>query len=1103
MTFKRFTSASVAALAAATATPAIVHAQQTDGAIRGSIVDSSGAAIPGARVTITHTPSGTTDVATASSTGSFFEGGLRVGGPYTITIDAPGFEGRRIEGIFLQPGNAERVIIDLAELRVADEVVVYGSRSAQIDLNNGAGSAYDRDQILNQPSVSRDITDTLIRDPLVNSTGSGVLSIAGVNPRFNALAIDGVLQGDDFGLSSSIFATQQGAPISLDAIEAASVVASDYSVTASGFRGGLVNVVTKSGTNEFNGSGYWFRSGQNFLGEISDGELVPSPEFKEREWGFSLGGPIIKDKLFFFANLDNLSSSRPVNFLGGDQADGIVDSQGFFNALNQRILEGTGFDGGGRPVAASVPSEVSRFLGKIDWNISDDHRFEGSYQRTREDGVSVSSTSLTSAWYQVPRQLDSYSFGLYSDWSDAFSTEVRLGIKDQINGQNCNAGAEFSAIILDDLTGAEIAADPLFDGTIDPGNFNTDSFTAGCDRFRHANEFDDNRIQAYAAADYAWGDHVTKFGAEWENYELRNVFISDASGTFRYDDLNELATNTDVSVTLRSDITGDPRANGAAEWGYQRLSLFVQDDWQVTPNFAVNLGLRYERFFQSDEPPLRQDFVNAFGRDNLDNLDGIDIFQPRFGFRYEPFARTTVTGGFGLFSGGNPQVWVSNAFQPQIFEVEQVLSGVTPGTIPPSVLSAIQASDPNTPSFIDTIDPDFKIPSQWKGSVRVDQGFDLDLGFVDLGSDYQLTVQYLFSEFNNDFRWRNLAQTELGLTPGVAPDGRPIYANLQNLGVNNAIELTNVDGGRSHVVSVALAKQYEMGFNFDVSYAFQDVESVTPGTSSRAVSNFRSYVTFDRNNPEIGTAPFETAHAFNINLGYENEWIGELTTRVDLFGTIQSGQPFSYTFDVNGSGSGTNTNVLFGRQGNGEGPFDNDLLFIPTVSGGASTDPAVLFASGFEGEAFEAFLEDAGIEQGRIFARNSDRSNWNSLWSFRFQQDLPTPNFGWKPLEGNQLKLVVDIFNIANLINDKWGTQFNGPRFDTLNVIDADLVAAADVQANGVDAATALTGDAARTTCLSVGDCVYRFNEFNPRPRSVQDFDESVYRIRVGVRYDF
>ena len=1099
MKFMKTLSAGAAALALTTAFATVatpVLAQQTDSAIRGTILDGEGNPVAGATVTIVHAPSGTADSAVTTSNGAFFESGLRVGGPYTLTITAPGYEAETVEGLYLEPGSPERITLNLAELRATDEIVVIGRNIQQIDLNNGAGSAFDNETIQNQPSIARDIVDTLIRDPLVNSFGdAGVVSIAGVNPRFNALAIDGVLQGDDFGLSSSIYATER-APISLSAIENASVVASSYDVESSGFQGGLINIVTKSGTNEFSGGGYWYRSGQDFRGEVSGDELVPSPEFEEREWGITLGGPIIKDRLFFFANYERFNSASPTDFAGTDESNGISDPVAFFNTLNQRILDGTGFDAGGRPQAVSLPSRTNRFLGKIDFNINQDHRMEASYQRTRETGTEVSATDFQSAFYETPVELDSYSGGLYSDWTDRLSTQLRVGYKDFVRGQNCNAGNEFSEIQLL-LNEADLLADPAFANLIDPAAFpNELEIIAGCDRFRHANEFDDSRLQVFAGADYQIGDHVITFGGEFENYELRNLFLSDASGTFIYQSLDELATGDGVTVNYRNVVTND-RNDAAAEWGYNKLSLFVQDEWQVMPNLTLNAGLRYERFFQGDEPPVREDFAAAYGRPNSDNLDGIDIFQPRFGFNYQPFDRTTVTGGFGLFSGGNPQVWVSNAFSPQIFEESVDLNGAVPGQIPAELINAVGASDPNTPTFIDTIDPDFEIPSQWKGSVRVTQGFDMNFGFVDLGSDYQFTIQYLYTRVKNDFLWQNLAQTELGLPIGVAPDGRPIYSNLQELGVDNAIQLTNADEGRSHVISAALAKRFENGFNFDVSYAYQDVESVTPGTSSRGVSNFRSLVTFDRNNPEVGNAPFETEHAFNISLGYENTFFGDLITRLDLFGTITSGNPFSYTFDV------SSDNPLFGRQGNRENPFDNDLLYIPTMAGGQSTDGAVVFASGFDGDAFEAFVNEVGLDQGEIFDKNTRRGSWNHLWNFRFQQDLPISSFGVDALGQSRLKFVVDIFNVANLINNNWGTRNDAPRFDTQGIVEAELVSAADVQANGVDGATALTGNEPATVCASQGDCLYRYTEFDRQPSSFPDRDESVYRIRVGLTYDF
>ncbi|MEZ5928013.1 MAG: TonB-dependent receptor [Parvularculaceae bacterium] len=1097
MKFKSILAAGSAAMAVATAiavstTPAM--AQQTDASIRGTVVDANGAPVSGAQVTITHKPSGTSGSASTTGTGTFFEGGLRVGGPYSVTITAPGYEPQTVEGVYLDPGETERLVVNLAELAATDEILVIGRRSEQLDLNGGAGSSFDKETIQDQPAVSRDIIQTLLRDPLVNTQdGKTAISVAGVNPRYNALAVNGVLQQDDFGLSNSLYPTSRST-ISLDAVEVASVVASDYSVKSSGFQGGLVNVVTKSGSNDLTGTAYWYRSGQNFLGELSDGTSVPASEFKEREYGATLGGPIIRDKLFFFVAYEDFKTSAPVNFAGNDASNLITNADGFFSKLNADILTGTGFDAGGRPSSTATPETSKRWIGKIDWNITDDHRMEASYQRSRETGTSVSSLSLTSAWYDIPQELDVYSGGIYSDWTDSFSTTLRVGYKEYTKGQICRAPSDFGEIQMR-FTGAELIA-AGYDGLVDP-LMPEKTFVAGCDRFRHGNTFDDNRLQIFASGDYEWQDHVTTFGGEYEKYALNNLFLSDSNGTFVYDDINELLTGNDVTVTYRNVVSND-KADAITSLSYKKMSLFAQDEWQVLPNLSLNAGVRYERYFQGGSPPERADFLAAYGRTNTNDLGGIDIIQPRFGFRYEPFERTTITGGFGLYSGGNPMVWISNAFQPQIFQVSGTYNGVNPGVIPSDLIDAIAASDPTTPTFIDTISPDFKIPSQWKGSVRVAQTFDLDFGGINLGSDYLFAVQYLYSKVKDDFVWRNLAQTDLGLPVGVAPDGRPIYSELQALGVHNAIELGNVSGGRSHVITAQLAKRYENGFNFDVSYAFQDVDSATEGTSSRAVSNWRSLVTYDRNNIGVGTAPYETRHAFNMNFGFEKEIFDGLTSRFDLFGIIKSGDPFSYVFDVSSS------NALFGRAGDFESPYDDDLLYVPTMSGGASTDAAVVFASGFDGAGFESFMNQHGVTQGQIFDKNSVRGSWDQLWNFRFQQDMPfVGDFGVKALEGNRMKFTVDIFNVANLFNDKWGARYFAPSFDTEGVVVADIVSAADVALNGVDGATALTGNAPATTCVNEGDCVYRFNSFIKQPSSFPSLADSVYKIRVGLRYEF
>ena len=344
-----------------------------------------------------------------------------------------------------------------------------------------------------------------------------------------------------------------------------------------------------------------------------------------------------------------------------------------------------------------------------------------------------------------------------------------------------------------------------------------------------------------------------------------------------------------------------------------------------------------------------------------------------------------------------------------------------------------------------------------------------------------------------------MAATQLAgsLPTGVAPDGRPIYADLDDLGVNNAIALTNFDAGESLTLTAALSKEYDNGLGFFASYAYQDIETVTPGTSSRGVSNFRALVDADFNNPSAGTAPFQTEHAFKLNLSYETEIFKGLESKFNLFGQMYSGEPFTYTFDVSSS------NALFGRQGDGESPFDNNPLYVPAVSGGSISDPLVVVASSFQETNFVDYINARGIGQG-INAKNNDEGPWNQRWDFQWQQEIPFfKEAASKWVGDNKLNFVLDIQNVGNLLNDEWGTQFNGPGFDTLGIVQADLVSAADVAANGVDGATALTGDAPRTTCLSAGDCVYRFNDFDADPSGFRNLTQSVYEIRIGLRYEF
>ena len=1059
-------------------------ANLTTGVVRGAVVSDAGQTLSDVDVVIEHVPSATVKRTRVSADGNFFGSGLRPGGPYRITVRAPGFEPVVIEDYFVTTGSQRALSLVLSEkAAITEELVVRAKALRGMDLNNGLGSAYTSEDVANQPATKRDVIRTLLRDPLAQSDGEANLSVAGVNPRFNGFAIDGALQQDDFGLGSNTYATDRS-PINIDAIESVSLRAADYSVVVSGFTGGLVNVTTKSGTNEFDGSVFYYYQDPDYIGDTYAGDREFNPgEFEEEEYGFTVGGPILKDKLFFFVSYDEYESFSSNDFAAFDRANGI--QPGFFDALATQTEALYGYNPGTRPAVANTPITSERTLGKLDWNINDQHRASLTYQNTEELRTSVSASQFDSAWYDVPVTVEAYTGQLFSNWTDQLSTTLRVNYKENVKGQDCRAGAGVGHIDYQNFDQADLVGGPL-EGLLTDDGLN---LVGGCDRFRHFNAFEDERLQIFASADYLLGDHLITAGAEYEEYDLFNAFVASSRGRFRFFSYDQFLSG-DARIEY-VNATSNNANDAAAAWGFEKTSLFLQDTWQVRDDLELNLGLRYETFSQSDAPAFSQDLRDSYGLSSAANIDGLDLFQPRIGFRWTGLDRTEVTGGFGLFAGGDPKVWISNAFQPLTVFARTNATVSNLGTVPQVLLDDVAAG---TGVPIDVISEDFEVPSDWKASLRVDHTFDAKIGDFDLGDDYTVTAQVLYTQVRDGFLWTNLAQTQLAETQplGVAPDGRNIYADLDDLNIANVTQLGNYDDGESTVMTLGLSKRFDNGFEFQVSYAYQDVEAVTEGTSSRGISNWRGIVAVDRNNPQPRVSPFEVEHAFKVSLGYEREFFRGLRTRLDVFGQILRQDPYTLTYDIN------NTNHLFGRAGLGEGPYDNNPLYVPN----GRNDAAVVYGENFDVNGFFAYLDRKGIPAG-VQAVNAQSSVWNNIWDLRLQQDLPSIPGLERYVGENRIKLQLDIENFLNLLNDEWGTFSNGPSFGQANIVQADLISAADLAANGVNGATALTGDAVRTTCVSQAACVYRYNDFDADPTGFDSAGNSVYRIRLGIRMEF
>ena len=1083
-------SASIAAIAAL-APVAAVYAQETASEVRGTVLDQNGAAVSGATVTIIHLPTGSANTLNTGSSGNFFQAGLRPGGPYSITVTAEGFDGGTLDNLNFAPGPQSPLRITLAssdDTAVLEKVVVTGAAINVLDLNSGVGSNLTSKDISNQPTLNRDLASVLARDPLSISGGPNNLSIAGVNPRFNSVTIDGAVQKDNLGLGTGLAATRRS-PIDLDIVESVQLVAADYSVTASNFTGGGVNVVTKGGTNEFDGAAYYYYRDQDFVGESTfggTGTFNPGV-FEEKEYGATLSGPIIKDKLFFLVNYSKFEDARSVDFEAADANNGLTPA--FFAALNQLVINEYGIDMGGRPSSTALPEESERLFARVDWNINDNHRLQVNFQQTEEVVVEgVNALTFQSAWYQSPNTLDSYGVQLFSDWTDNLSTRLRVNYTENSRQQLCNQGEGVGALNFI-LNATTAAGAPTLAGLITSTTNRT--IVGGCDQFRHTNTYDDERLQFFGAADYTVGDFIFTVGGEYETIEAANAFSQFSRGLYTFNSGANIVNNIANSVQYRN-VTSNNTDEYITEFGYERATLFGQARVQVNPDLELSAGLRYERLSSDDGAVADPTFLSSVGIPNTTTTDGLDLLMPRFGFRYTPFDRTTVTGGFGVFAGGDPGVWTLNAVAPRV-AISQLtnVAGVDPTVIPAAAITAVANG---TPVSIDAIDPNFQIPRDRKVSLRLDQEFDLDFGFLNLGTDYVASAQVLYTQGLESFLWREYAQTNAipPRTPGVAPDGRPIYADLQALGVSNRTVLTNGYGGDSTVYTLSLAKDFDYGFDFFGSYSYQDIQALTEGSSSRGVSAFRGQVADDRNYPDARNSLYETEHAFKLGLSYERNLLGDLASRIDLFGTFTSGAPFTYTFDVD------NTNSLFGRNGLGENPFDNSPVYIPELN-----DSRVVYAAGFNQTAFNNFIAGRGLERGQINEVNSDESPWNQRWDLRFQQDLPGI-WGAKNLVGdNRFKLVLDIENVANLINDEWGTFYGAPANGQSAIVRADIVRAADVANLGIAGAPALNNDLARTNCLSEGQCVYRYNSFTAQPNGFRSNSLSSWRARIGIRYEF
>ncbi|MGH8464931.1 MAG: TonB-dependent receptor, partial [Pseudomonas sp.] len=563
--------------------------------------------------------------ATTDASGRDNARGLRVGGPFTITITKSGEGTKTEDGVYLgvnQTGTINAALtgdVAATNLEAVQVVAVAGGSEVFSSTKMGSGTNISQQQIETAPSIGGNIQDLMRLDPRVTfiDRASGSISAGGQNPRFNSINIDGVSASDTFGLEGNNMPTRRQ-PVAMEAIEALDINLSNYDVSIAAAAGATVNAVTKSGTNEFHGSVYGTYRDGDWFGDNPEGQ--PFKGFtKEETYGMTVGGPIVKDKLFFFANYEKFKQAAPGADLSGT-ALGKASPQFTLADVTraQQIAEGYGIAAGG--LESNGDTEMEEYALKLDWNISDNHRANIRYSKIdqsklRINGMSTSTASLSSYWYQHDKTNESYVAQLFSDWSPNFSTELKASYREYSAIRNVPTDAPSIRIFFRG-TAAAPTGDSLYLGT----EVNSQN-----------NILETKAWNYYAAGTWTLGDHDVKFGASYDTNDIYNYFGANSWGAYTFYGLDNFAAGRWSSYNYNPE-----RSPGSipADYKFSNLALFVQDTWYVNNNLTLTLGVRADRADTSPAPAYNAPASAFFGLDNSEVLSNKFLIQPRAGFNY-------------------------------------------------------------------------------------------------------------------------------------------------------------------------------------------------------------------------------------------------------------------------------------------------------------------------------------------------------------------------------------------------------------------------------------------------------------------------------------
>ena len=1071
----RLSRLSLALIAALATAP--VFAQSTSAGMAGHVVNAGNQPVAGAEVIITHVESGTVSRAVTDANGNYSARGLRVGGPYRVTVLKEGEGTRTTDGVYLSLDAAAQVnatLMPAVELESVNVVANALHSDVFSGYKTGAGTNLNRTTIEALPSMDGNIQDYMRLDPRVSfiDRASGAISAAGQNPRYNSISIDGVSASDTFGLEGNNMTTRRQ-PVAMEAIEAIDIKLSNYDVSTPSASGATVNAVTKSGTNDFHGSVYGRYRDKDWFGDNPLGNKFAGFD-SETTYGFTLGGPIVKDKLFFFANYEKFEQKAPGTDLSttalGKPGHVIQESD---IARAQSIANGYGINAGS--LESNANTDLEEYALKLDWNINDQHRANLRYSKLEQNklrvqGMSSSQVSLSSYWYTHQKTVESYVAQMFSDWTDTFSTEFKVSYRDYAALRVAQTSAPSIRIYFGG-TEASPSGDSLFLGT--------EANTQGNSLMTKTWDF-------YGSGSLALGDHQLKFGVNYSDNEIYNYFGANSWGAYTFFGLDNFAAGRYSSYTLSAE---NSPGSIAVDYNSRNLGLFLQDTWYLNNNLTLVMGLRADKPDATPSPAYNQAASEYFGYNNSKVFGGGFLLQPRLGFNYlfDGDRMMQLRGGVGLFQGDAPQVWIGNSYNTTGFNYTSYdfraynpLFPFNPDGLNQTVPPGGGAAGAQNVNFVGK---DFKLPSVWKANLA----FDVETGWMNT----VFSTELLLTKVNNGLYYKSLGIGRIN-APGedpayafVGPDGRELYWNPARTGrawasgdarfgrdtrFNNVYLVDNTSKGGSEQLTVSLSRPWsrDSDWSWFLGYTYTHATEVGPLTSSTASSGWGYQYGFNANEERETISRYQIRDRFTGTLNWKHKFFGDYETRVGLVYEGRSGRPYSYVF-VNDANGDTRT--------------ANDLFYVPTGPGdvlfGNLSSTGVFTPDAAMERAFFQWLDDhpaLRAYRGKVAPTNGFQAGWVNTFDLRFTQELP----GF--FEGHKSELWVDIQNVGNLLNKKWG-----------NVMDYGFFADARV--------ATLQG-------IYNGKYVYNYR-FADAPTvangDADGFDQGIsqWSVQVGFRYQF